>query len=414
MIYISEYCRHFAKTILGRNDNRYGFFKFERRINPKTKRIRSDILKWSEKVLLEKETYENESSFLESDNPVVVQGYKLRNECLNRFKEKCIGEKGLRILMHIPLINQSMAGYSLFNNLTDGLEYIGIDVRRYCTGDNLNRVLTEFRPTIFLTSDNDPYILSVDWESIKKYSSENILRIGFTASLEEYGNTPLRDRLKRARGLGVDFFYSFKAIEYIETNPAYIPFYDFGREVISIEFGANPLSYYPVPLIEADLNYVLLASANNAKKRRYIEYLSKVLSNYTGFFDGPGWSHTQDFTYNKNRDRYIYTRAKAGLNLHIDNQISVPCELNERTYILAMCGVPQIIDNPPLLKSRFNLEGMFIAALPDEYYSLFEYALHNQDESRKKALIAQKEVFAKHTSFHRAERFIADLKKVLI
>ena len=111
------------------------------------------------------------------------------------------------------------------------------------------------------------------------------------------------------------------------------------------------------------------------------------------------------------KDRYLYARAKVGLNLHLEEQLDWANELNERTYILAACGVPQLLDDPALLPSRFDKNGLFIADSPAEYTELFEYILNHPDKAKQKTLLAQREVFEKHTWFHRAEKLVSDLSK---
>ena len=165
------------------------------------------------------------------------------------------------------------------------------------------------------------------------------------------------------------------------------------------------MRYYPVGGLERDLNYVLIAS----RKREHILYLREISKRYAGFIDGPGWSHIKDFRFNRDRDRFIYSRAKVGLNVHLPEQLHVVYELNERTYQLAACGVPQLIDHPQLLDKTFSKTAVFVADSPAQYTELFEELMHNPQLGEKAALIAQQEVFAKHTTFHRAQTFLNEL-----
>ena len=69
-----------------------------------------------------------------------------------------------------------------------------------------------------MTSDHESYRQQIDWPKVLKYKKENQLKLGLTASLEEYGNTPLKERLQWAEKNRVDFFYSFRNDEYIKTR----------------------------------------------------------------------------------------------------------------------------------------------------------------------------------------------------
>jgi spore maturation protein CgeB len=116
------------------------------------------------------------------------------------------------------------------------------------------------------------------------------------------------------------------------------------------------------------------------------------------------------FQFNRERDRYIYARAKVGLKVHLPEQIDWACELNERTYQLAACGVPQLIDHPMLLNTIFGSNSFFIAETPAQYDELFDELMRNPSLGLEKALYAQREVFASHTTFHRAKSLIDQLR----
>jgi hypothetical protein len=218
---------------------------------------------------------------------------------------------------------------------------------------SIDHILKKFKPTVFLSSDHVSYLDRIDWSILEDYKKKNRLLVGLTASISEYGNSPLNERLNWAQNNGIDFYYSFRSQEYLLTRKEYRPFYDSDYNILTIEFGANPLLYIPLPGIERDLYYVFLASSNPDKWERYFKYLPKIVNKYPGFIDGPGW-----LTINKWADRsihrYLYARSRVGINLHIADSIDWPSELNERTYILAACGVPQLVDNAMLLGNRFE------------------------------------------------------------
>lgn len=380
---------------------------FEHRIHSQTWEHHDNILRSA----LDEATAKNKSSLDICVNPVVAKGFGLRRALLAEFHNKLKSETTFRIAIHVPPKHVSPGGYSLFTNLAESLAFIGIETRVLLWGDDLNKHLQDFYPTVFLTSDHHSYLSRIDWEAICHYRRKISLRVGLTASLEEYGNSSLSKRLQWAERHRVDFYYSFRQPNYFRRKE-YEPFFENGYKILSVEFGANPFIYYPASRPIKDVNYVFLASSNPDKQKRYEAWLGPIVRKYAGFIDGPGWGRIQQ-TAGKDIHRFLYARAKVGINLHIDNSINWSSELNERTYILAACGTPQLVDNPKLLPLRFSSEAMFVASSPKEYVKLFEYILDNPQEAGAKALCALDEVYRRHTTLHRAEAFINQLISIL-
>jgi hypothetical protein len=178
-----------------------------------------------------------------------------------------------------------------------------------------------------------------------------------------------------------------------------------------VEFGANLLKYYPVPTISRDIDYIFLGSRNKVKWDRYVTFFDRICHEYPGFIHGGGWLKLKDQSINTDRDRYLYARARIGLNLHFRDEVRWPIECNERTYMLASCGTPMLIDNPARLPSIFPDGSVFSASSPEEYFELFRFMRANPQEVQRRTLLAQREIMEKYNSFKRAEGFAADLKK---
>jgi hypothetical protein len=401
--------RYYLKKILGKPDL---FESFQNNIHLETW-IKHDQILNSALQCLKDDIEENNIRSFDYNDPVVNEGFKLRKKVLEEFKEKLVRISSIRMLIHIPEKNISPGGHSLFSNLGESLKYIGVPVRilRW-QGDNLVEEFKRFKPNVFITSDNDDYLRKIDWSRVIAYKKDFGLHIGLTASLEQYGNTPLPDRLRWSKEHLIDFYYSFRAPEYYNNRPEYMPFFEEGYRILSVEFGANPILYYPVPGIARDLNYVFLASSNPDKWDRYYRYLPELFSEFPGFINGPGWKYVS-MSAPAEIHRYLYARARVGINLHIQESIDWANELNERTYILAACGVPQLLDNPKLLNERFSRNCFYVAENEKQYREMFREIINNPIEGNRRALSAIREVFSKHTTFHRAEKFFYDINSLL-
>jgi hypothetical protein len=392
---------------INRYINEIKFRLFENKIDKSTWQNYDEILQWAESMATLPET-EIQAQILASEQPIVKKGLELRKKVMGEFKDKYTNE-AIKIMIHLPSKESSPGGYSLFCNLAESFKFIGIKTELLFAVEDIKDKLNQFQPTILLSSDHKSYTSKIDWNVINEYKKFHNLQVGLTASIEEYGNTPLKKRLNWAKSVGIDFYYSFRAREYFNARAEYKPFFDYGYKILTVEFGANPLLYFPLPNIDKDLDYLFLASSNSDKQNRYIDWLSTILISYTGFISGSGWQKANKWP-SMNANNFLFSRAKIGINIHIDNQINFASELNERTYILAACGVPQLMDNAKLLPNRFSDESLFVATNPIEYDKLFKFMLNNPKECEKRALKALEEVYTKHTTFHRADGFIQQLK----
>jgi hypothetical protein len=384
------------------------FCLFERQITRRTRARHDQVLNWVFEKAAQPEADDLASLSGSNNGPLVTQGQALVRSVRQSFAGKYAGHgDDLRILIHIPSAKRSPAGYSLFLNLAASLQFIGVPTRCLGWEESLRDQLLEFQPTVLLSSDSVEYLARLDWDAVRQYRASQVLKLGLTASLEEYGNIPLPPRLKWAAEHRIDFYYSFKAPEYLTSRKEYRPFYENGYSILSVEFGANPLLYHPLAGVTRDLDFVFLASRNADKRERYYAYLPGIFQRGQGLWAGiTRWVPPA-------AQRFLYARAKVGINLHIDNSLDWPSELNERTYILAACGVPQLIDDAKLLPFRFSPDAMFIARTPAEYAEMFSAMLENPELAEQRALKAQREVFARHTTFHRAESLATALWHIL-
>ena len=317
----------------------------------------------------------------------------------------------LRILIQVPTLEFSPGGFSIFSNMIENLNHMGIPAKPLFFNDDTKDVLDRFKPNILLSSDHKAYLDRIDWDTVNTYKQISKLKVGLTASLEAYGNSPLASRLEWANDHQIDFFYNFRAKEYTDSRAEYHVFREFGYSIINMEFGVNLLKFSPQLSLKKPYDYLFFGSVNPDKSQRYSDYFGKIHKNYKGMIYGPGWPWAGE-EIPLELQKYYYGLAKVGLNLHLPEQIEWACELNERTYILGICKIPQLIDRPALLLNRYSENSMFIATDPEEYLHTFQYILANPELAKEKAEYAFMETLEKHTSFHRLESFIKNLESL--
>lgn len=370
-----------------------------------------ELRRWAEDAAGQSDRNEGAERYEASSDPNVREGFHLRRDCLRSFHGRCAGQEPIRFLLHCPPAEISPAANSIARNWADGMAHLGLPVRLLQFDEAVMEVLRGFRPDVLLTTDSVDFLQRLDWQGFAEYGEKHRFLVGLSAIPGVMEDRPLAERLCWAKEHGIGFYYCYADLAYCKEE--YREFFDAGYPVLGVPFSANPLHYYPVPDVERDLDFVFLASVNMDKWNRYIPYLNELVQRERGILLGPGWKHYAIRDIHPDRDRYLYARARVGLNLHLDFQLRGANELNERTYMLAACGTPQLIDEPGLLFRHFDADCVFVGRTPEEYNDRFSYILSHEEEAKRRALNAMRMVFRRHTIFHRMEQLSLDLGKLL-
>jgi len=340
------------------------------------------------------------------DDPIYAASERLRRQAMAFFADRYKAQTGLRVMIHVPSPQSSMGGASLFCNWVDGLRFLGLETAGLPWGSDTTTAIELFRPTVLFTSDHSTYTDQFDWDFIRRYRARAPLALVMTASHEHDRNTPNVVRLEQAQRRGVSFFVSFREPEYIQAWLG--EWRERGFEVVSIPFAANPLIYFYVPTTEKPLDYVFLASSNPAKLGRYRQYLLPIFRRYRGVVNGPGWGQDQ-LILTRDYHRFLYAMAAIGINLHIPVSLEQFSEVNERTYILACCGLFQLTDAPKTLHRLFKPDAIVSADTPSAYREAFDFYLHRPEARLPFILKGMECIYTGHTVFHRMDQFVQKL-----
>lgn len=350
-------------------------------------------------------------------------GQQVRSEDLGKQHERLMKEldrrfrgalqsQSLRILIHLPPAEVALAWSSSVGNMLSCFDYLGIRAEALPWDAPVERMLTTFKPNVLLTIWHENYLKRIDWEAVAGFRQESPLLIGINAPEEElYGSKLVGQVLGWADKAGVSFFFKERPRAYLAGS--YERFWDRGYEVVALEYGANPLLYYPVGGVEVDMHYSFLGSLHRDKWSRYLSYFGPILERHPGILIGPGWPTGLPRTLPAEAHKFIYARASIGLNLHHETQLKEPVEINERTYNLAAAGIPQVVDSPILIRERFSDEAFFRAESAADFQDLFESALSDPHEALRRASAAHQEVLMGQTMFHRLSEFADDLERML-
>lgn len=338
------------------------------------------------------------SSHSKTDDPLVSSHERWIQE-LSRYVASSL-RGGLTFLAHVPPEHVSIAMASLMGNLLEVMRAVDIEADVLDWDHDLEARLAETRPAILLTTGHEAYLSKLDRDVLAAARSSYGTVLGVAASPADGLGREAAERLiawsKPLKG-GV-FFYRWSPPEWAD------PRYDFyraeGVPIVTLEYGANPISYRPIGGVQRDLDYVFMGSVHGDKLKRYAEHFGPILKDHAGFLLGPGWPTGPPDTLDRHLHAYLYSRAKVGLNLHIPNQLVLPMQLNERTFNLAAAGVPQVVDRPLLLRDRFTDDAVFASDDPLAYMNNFRLALARPDEAQERARRAHEQVMERRTLFH--------------
>jgi hypothetical protein len=189
----------FIKRKKGKFSRSFEKIAFNARLNRQTIRMHKSILQDAELALKHFELHESDEAYIKSNDPISLQGHTLRKQALLNFQNCYKESSSCRILIQIPSAEFSPAGYSLFTNIAESFRFIGIPTQSIAWNAETADTLNKFKPTVLLTSDHHEYLNRLDWTAIENYRKKHPFQVGLTASIAEYDNTPLQDRLAWAK-----------------------------------------------------------------------------------------------------------------------------------------------------------------------------------------------------------------------
>lgn len=380
------------------------FREWEHVIHPLTWRRQPEILAWAAARAADAESGQRCSG----EEALSRHAAALRSALFREMDGRWSGwADRLRILLHLPRYAEFPAARSFQRNLAAGLARLGVVVAFWPEEEPLGPILEGVRPTLLLSIDRHwlpPHRGEIGDEAahLHAYRQKHALAFGLTCN--HVDPATLAERLAQCRQLGVDFFYSSHAPEFVRDR--YGALIQAGFPVASCEFGANPMTHFPLCDVPRDLDFVFFGSANGEKWDRYCKYFSTPWREHPGLIVGHGWSKAAADRLPDDHLNHLYARARIGVNLHVPSQIALPTEINERAYNLAACGVPQVTDRPAQLARQLGDDAVFAADTPEDFARQFDAALAQPNRAAEKALRALEQVMNRHTVLHRADALL--------
>ncbi len=331
-------------------------------------------------------------------NPIYDQAYHIRQKKMEEQSRKH-AFSSFAFIFHLPGAAFSMGAHSWFSSIMMGMQYQGIDVSSFWHRDKQPRLMKD-KINFIITGYSQTYIEQINWDYLKSEREKGVKCVVlFSIPLNQHSIQVMKDMQAAYDTFCSVQFYTFHDHNFEPYDGFKADCKHHGFVVYHIPFAANPLFHFSSPVISEELDYVFLGSANFDKINRYNIFFNKLIHHYVGLIDGPGWPWSSKFQYASSIDKYIYAQSKIALNLHIDEQIREPRELNERTYILAACGITQVIDNPAILKNKMPL--LNATCSDTDYYSDFYRLLNSSERKAEDALRLIEYIYDQETVFDR-------------
>ncbi len=393
--------KYYTKMLLGRKNEMWYFDNWNKIYYNKSSSFLKDF-DWSKNFLVSELTGNKKNH-----NPIFHETLNLRLKLIEN-NYLLLDKEKTTILLHFPPLSFSPAAHTWMINFKTAMMHMGVKIKTFwedLTIDNLSDV-------DYIIGIGAKYITDlVNWDIIKEAKKKFPFKIILQTTFDVENETHAKAFIKNYQNLGVDYFFSFDSKEFNIASGLNDLFSKLNTFLFSIEFSANPLLHFPPEFINPIYDYIFLGSSNYDKIERYNSFFPSIVKQFNGVIAGPGWDWSSNFVYSSVRDRELYSMSKIAINIHLTTQIKLNRQLNERAYIIAAYGIPQVTDNAAIINSKFPRIGL-VANNANEFNDAMLTILNDNNLSHTLAINALLDTYKFHTTFDRCSTFLSDLKKI--
>ena len=343
----------------------------------------------------------------------------------------------------MPSMHSIYAHRTIFNGYKNAFIDMGHEFKPLTSDDDMQEVLSSYRPDLFITSSFFWHRRFIDYEKLRSFRREGV----FVLTKIDFWNSPISPgRINEAPSLSKDK----KVLELIEHNllgDALFHVVEQGDERMHGFEEATGQTYHTIPLacdatlitkFSVDLGFksdLAFVGTNLPEKREYFHQNIIPLQRYADLkLYGQDWTRSQQALGWVQRfgqflnipvlrsiqkpklsfddECVIYQSAKISFNVHEDYQRIYGGDCNERTFKIPGYGGFQICDNVSCVAKYFEAdEEVVIANNANEWQEKVMHYLKD-DEARLKIIEAgRKRVLADHTYHHRVNNMLKILSE---
>ena len=344
----------------------------------------------------------------------------------------------MKILYHIPHINVVNAQRTIYNGFRNAFIDMKHEFYNYTADDNLEFILDQLEPDIFMTQTHFYYQKDLDFKVLQKHRDKgmkvfakidfwhspiNKYRINEAKSLKDDYNT-----IKLIKdGVFADYFYHV-----VEQGDLRM---DGFKENTGYDYYTIPLAADKITLkddyqdkFQADISFI---GTYLAQKRNYFnEYVFPLKKQYDLKLYGQDWTILdRSLGFVQKVGQYfnipaiksirkpklkledegsIYASSTVSINVHEDYQREFGGDCNERTFKIPFCNGFEITDDVACIHKYFKVgEEIIVAENKQDWFDKINYYIQNPDKRLDIIKKGKARVEKDHTYHNRVEQIIS-------
>ena len=339
----------------------------------------------------------------------------------------------LKVLYQINSLETVYAARFIYEGYKDAYIEKGHEFRPFTSKDNLEQVLAEFNPDIFVSSLNSYNLKFLDLDLLKKYRDNGLVFFNqirpWKKQNEQYGGSDLEHEEELVKlikdGLAGDVFFHWLE----QDDPSMEGFSETtGYSFETIILAANTKLFYPEfdEKYKADISFV--GSFLPAKRKYMSAHILPLKKKYNVNLFGSDWTfsnrmqgyvqkvgqffnieplkHIRKLQLPFEDERKVYNSSIISINIHEDHQRKFGSDFNERTLKIIASGGFEICDNVKILRKYFTENELVIAEETNDWFEKIDYYMKNQDERLPIIEAGMKKVLSEHTYKNRVDQIV--------
>lgn len=343
----------------------------------------------------------------------------------------------LRVLYQIPSLESVYAARFIYEGYKYAFTDLGHKFRPLTSNHNLEEVLREYRPNIFVSSLDKYNLKFLDLNLLKKYRKKGLVVFNQVRSWKKQDPRFACSNLQADaflvslinKGLAGDIFFRWIA----RDDPAMEGFTEatgYPFHTILLAADTNRYYYDYDPRYKADISFV--GSLLPCKREFIKKHLFPLMKKYNVKIYGSDWTlgsrllgyvqkvgqyfnieplkHVRKVPLSLEDERKVYSSSTISLNIHEDFARKFGSDFNERTLKIPASGGFEICDNVRAVRDHFDENELVVAKNTDDWFEKIDYYIKHPEKRIPIIEAGRRKVLAEHTYHNRARQIIGIYK----